>query len=174
MGAGEVSRVLLRVGIGFLLLLLAGCEPQKPPQDAGRTKPQQVKIDLVPPGAQETGAKPPATVQEKAGVGSGEKGRGYGGGLVTTPVAAYFAVQERLVFDIQIPHAMKLYKATEGHAPKTHDEFMRSIVEEIAHERHPAERKAVLKVLYHLLHGAVVQAVPPIRWSTEGYSTLMI
>ena len=68
-------------------------------------------------------------MQEKAGVGSGEKGRGYGGDPVTTPVAAYFAVKERLTFDIQIPHAMELYKATEGHAPKTHEEFMRSIIE---------------------------------------------
>jgi hypothetical protein len=67
-------------------------------------------------------------VREKASVGSGEKGRGYGGDLVTTPAAAYFAVKERLVFDVQIPHALDLAKATEGHAPRTQDEFMRDIV----------------------------------------------
>ena len=102
-----------------LLLLLAGCEHREPPKGAGEAKPE-------PPPA---GAQPPAAVLENAGFGSGEKGRGYGGGLVTPPVAAYFAVQERVVFDIRIPHAMELYKATEGHAPKTHDEFIRSIVQ---------------------------------------------
>ena len=67
-------------------------------------------------------------MREKADVGVGQQGRGYGGGVVTTPVATYFAVQQQLVFRIEIPHALDLYKATEGHAPRTHEEFMREIV----------------------------------------------
>jgi hypothetical protein len=102
----------------LVLLLLTGCEQREPPKDAARAKPEPAHA----------GAKPSATVQEKTGVGVAEKGRGYGGDLVTTSVAVYFAVQERVVFDIQIPHALDLYKVTEGHAPKTHDEFMRSII----------------------------------------------
>jgi hypothetical protein len=120
--------------LAILFLLLAGCEAQQQPQDGGgkapAAKPEQVTAGQVPPATQETAPAPPATVRDKAGVGSGEKGRGYGGGVVTTPVAAYFAVQERLVFDVEIPHALDLYKATEGHAPRTHDEFMRNIIKE--------------------------------------------
>jgi len=101
-----------------LLILLAGCEARETPQDRASTA--QPKPAATAPL--------PATVRVKAGVGVGEKGRGYGGGPVTTPVAAYFAVQERVVFDIQIPHAVDLYKATEGHAPRTQDEFMRDII----------------------------------------------
>ena len=114
-------------GITALLVLLTGCQPQEQPQDGGRSAPKGKPV--TPPATQEIVPPPPATVQEKAGVGAGEKGRGYGGGLVTTPVAAYFAARERVAFDIQIPHALDLYKAAEGHAPKTHEEFMRDIVE---------------------------------------------
>jgi hypothetical protein len=98
-----------------VLVFLAGCPAQEQPQRAAPAAP------AAAPG-------PPATVREKAGVGSGEQGRGYGGGLITTPVAAYFAVGEKLVFEIEIPHALDLYKASEGHAPRTQDEFMREIV----------------------------------------------
>ena len=38
---------------------------------------------------------------EKAQVGSGDKGRGYGPGIIATPVATYFAARERIMFDIQ-------------------------------------------------------------------------
>lgn len=45
-------------------------------------------------------------------------------GVVATPAASLFAVRERMVFDVQIPEALKLFKAMEGRAPKDHDEFM--------------------------------------------------
>lgn len=79
-----------------------------------------------PPPAQPT--PPPAAVKADSGVGA--KGQGYGPGLVTTPVATYFRAQEQIVFRIQIPDAMRLYKATNGHAPKSHEEFMEKIVNE--------------------------------------------
>ena len=41
-----------------------------------------------------------------------------------------FAAKERLVFEIQIPEAMKLFKATEDRLPKSHEEFMERIVKE--------------------------------------------
>ena len=40
-------------------------------------------------------AKPPETVQNKAEMGVGEKGRGYGTGPVATPVASLFATKEK-------------------------------------------------------------------------------
>jgi hypothetical protein len=73
---------------------------------------------------------PQKMVQDKAKVGSGEKGRGYEVGIITTPIASYFAIRERLVYDIQIPEAMKLFNATEGRYPKSHQEFMDRIVKE--------------------------------------------
>ncbi len=69
----------------------------------------------------------PGTVREKAAVGMGEKGRGYGGGIVTMPLRTIWNAREMLVLD-QIKEAMKLYKASEGHAPKTKEEFMDKII----------------------------------------------
>jgi len=76
-----------------------------------------------------TGGQPGATYQ-KAEVGVGARGRGYGPGLITTPVAVYFAARERIVFEIQVPQAMKLYKANNDKAPKTQEEFMQRIIKE--------------------------------------------
>jgi hypothetical protein len=67
-------------------------------------------------------------VQKKAEAGVGDKGRGYGAGPIATPISTYFRVRERVAFDIQIPHSMNLYKASEGRAPKTHEEFMEKII----------------------------------------------
>jgi hypothetical protein len=76
------------------------------------------------------GAPPGTTVVGKAQVGSGEKGRGYGAGLIATPAATYFQARERIAFEIQIPHALQLYKATNGVGPKTHQEFEQKILKE--------------------------------------------
>lgn len=82
----------------------------------------------------ETPAAPPAenVVREEAKFGVGKKGRNYEAGIVTTPVAAYFGARERVAFEIQIPHAMNLYKATNGSGPKSHEEFMQKIIKENA------------------------------------------
>jgi hypothetical protein len=69
---------------------------------------------------------------EAAAVGVGAKGRNYGGpGFVTTPVEAYFRTGERIAFEVQIPSAMKLYKAShDNKGPKTQQEFMDVIIKE--------------------------------------------
>lgn len=70
--------------------------------------------------------------QEVAGVGSGIKGRSLDSPdvvqAIAQPAKSYFATKERVVFEIQIPHALNLYKATEGTAPASHEEFMEKIV----------------------------------------------
>ena len=58
----------------------------------------------------------------------GKKGHGYGKGVIATPAASLWAVRERMVFEVQIPEAMKLFKATEDRAPKSHEEFMEKII----------------------------------------------
>ena len=95
-----------------------------------------------PEGVKPAGASKPATQTqpapqpnlEKAQAGVGKQGRDYGGGAimapVTVPVATYFQARDRITFDIQLAEAMKLYKATNGNAPKSHEEFMEKIVKE--------------------------------------------
>lgn len=90
-------------------------------------------------GAAAPGEDSPAEDSPAAGdttapaeVGVGVKGQDYGGpGFVTTPVEAYFRTGERIAFEIQIPSAMKLYKAAhDNKGPKTHEEFMNVIIRE--------------------------------------------
>ena len=48
---------------------------------------------------------------------------------ILVPLGQYFSVRERTVFEMQIPHAMNLYKAANNNKPPaSHDEFMREII----------------------------------------------
>ena len=78
---------------------------------------------------------PPAAAageSEKAAVGVGAKGRDYGGpGFVTTPIETLFTAKQLIAFQVQIPSAMKLYKAAhENKGPKSQEEFMDVIIKE--------------------------------------------
>jgi hypothetical protein len=75
-----------------------------------------------------TADQQPGTVREKAAVGMGEKGRGYGGGVITQSVHTMFTAREKIVLD-QMRHAQDLYKAEhEGHNPKNWEEFEEKIL----------------------------------------------
>jgi len=128
--------------------------PQPPaPTPPGRTAPEgeveivateESNLSPAPQPAAEMPAEPIATESDvlasdadtgtivPAQVGVGAKGRDYGGpGIVTTPVETYFRTGERIAFEIQIPSAMKLYKAShDNKGPKTHEEFMKVIIQE--------------------------------------------
>lgn len=123
--------------------LLIGCSDYKPasPSAPGTTPPvaqpakkapETVRNETPPPALPDSAAvtKSPETVQEKAAVGAGAQGHGYGSGPVATPAATFFRAREKIAFDIQIPEAMKLFKATEDRAPRTHEEFMERIIKE--------------------------------------------
>jgi hypothetical protein len=129
--------------------LLAGCgpsqpaapsaQPAAPPQAPAPPQPLTPPQPLAPPQPlSATPASTPATpapatpepVRVKAEKGVGAKGRGYGQGVIATPVATLFAAKERIAFDIQIPHAMNLFKAMEGRMPNSHEEFMEKIIKE--------------------------------------------
>ncbi|MCE5267244.1 MAG: hypothetical protein LLG00_05105 [Planctomycetaceae bacterium] len=129
----------------LIVVGLAGCMDREP---AGRAK-QPPAGTTAPPAAKQTpparsvpavpatpGAKAPAAVpeekpakstSEKAQVGVGEKGRGYPAGMYAAKT--YWAIQERLAFDL-VDHAMQLFKASEGRAPKDNAEFMQRIIKE--------------------------------------------
>jgi hypothetical protein len=93
--------------------------------------PAEVKAMLERP-ANAPQPTPEGGATEVAKVGVGAKGRDYGGpGFITTPIQEYFRTGDRIAFEIQIPNAMKLYKAEhDNKGPKTHDEFMNIIVKE--------------------------------------------
>jgi hypothetical protein len=96
--------------------------PPPPPSEAGGPP--------APP-AEAASGQPPGPAQgmerEEVHVGVGKKGD-YEPGLITTPVSAYFRVQERITFD-QIKHDLQLYTALKGQGPQSHEEFMKEIIE---------------------------------------------
>lgn len=73
----------------------------------------------------------PATERVKAEKGVGIKGRSLDQyeGILVTPAKAFFSTKERIAFEIEVPHALNLYKATEGSGPKSHEEFMEKIIQ---------------------------------------------
>jgi len=72
---------------------------------------------------------PPGMTMEKADVGSGAKGRGYGGGIIATDVATYFRTQERVMFTITIPDCIRAYKFEHDFkGPKSNEEFMEKVI----------------------------------------------
>jgi len=118
--------ILLTLGIAVLL----GCNHTEP---AGPSSSPQPVVNAPPPPPPLPAAKPPEMVQKKAAVGVGEKGH-YDAPVIVSPivvpVATLFAAKEKIAFEIEIPEAMKLFKATEDRVPKSHEEFMQRIIKE--------------------------------------------
>jgi len=97
----------------------AGCgiEFEKPEPAAVATAPEET-----------ANAEPAKMVQVKAEAGEGAKGRGYGGGVISEPLRQRWIQEQKIIFDIQIPLLLAHYNAEQGHAPKTHEEFMEEII----------------------------------------------
>ncbi len=118
-------------------LLVFGCEqPVEPPTVSEEVK---VQIEAEEAKAAEEKAARDAAEEEYAmkvaGVGATGKGD-YGvtseeaASIITVPISTYFQAQERAVFDMQIPHTMNLFQATEGRYPNSEDEFFQRIIKE--------------------------------------------
>ncbi|GAB6165338.1 hypothetical protein JCM19992_13380 [Thermostilla marina] len=88
-------------------------------------------LDL--PGADPAPSAPaeqtPPPERQVADVGVGQKGRSLGEGILMTPIKAFFTSRELVAYRIQIPKAMQLFKAENGYAPRSHEEFMREIIQ---------------------------------------------
>ena len=111
----------------------AGPSDAPPPQSMPQSQPSATAVassTAVPSATAVASAEArPGTVREKAGVGATGK-RPSESRPIITPVGAFFSAAERVVFELQIPQAMKLYQAMhEDKKPATHEEFMREIIE---------------------------------------------
>lgn len=109
-------------------------EPSRRPvaMPPGIASPDDVMQTAPPPPAAPSppAASRPPVISVPAQVGVGQKGRTLGQpGFLTTPVYVYFRSQEMVAFRIQVPQAMQLFKATNGRAPQSHEEFWREIIE---------------------------------------------
>ena len=102
----------------FLLLLIAmliltGCKPPKPPGSAVAQEPGEVEMERV-----------------KAEAGVGKQGQIIGDkeGFLRTPAKALFTAKQKLAF-LKVEHALNLYDGLNGHKPKTHEVFMKDVIE---------------------------------------------
>jgi len=107
-----------------LMAIIAGCGGPAP-DDTADSPPEQPAAEIQPESR--TPPPPPRMVREKAVPGVGEKGQGLGTGPVATPIAAGIRAEEKITF-MQITTSMKLYRALNGHFPKSHEEFMKEII----------------------------------------------
>jgi hypothetical protein len=112
--------------------------PSSPEPVSSSAAPESPAVeDKTPANAAAAGAKEataesamqrrPGTELKKAQQGVGEKGH-YEEGIITTPVSVFFSAQERIAFEIQIPHDMQIFKALENRPPKDQAEFMQKII----------------------------------------------
>jgi len=108
--------------IAIAVLLLIGCS--KPAPSKTTTK-----------SAQPTTTQPTTTELVPAETGVGKSGRKLDQykddavqNAVAAPTRALFRAKEAITFDT-VQYALKLYKAEHGEGPKTHEDFMRDIIE---------------------------------------------
>lgn len=110
---------------------ISGCEEPDSVPPAGASAANQTAptsatpLPATPPPAAQPVASEPPVVRQAAEAGVGKKGQGYGGGIITEPVHQYFIAQDRIIFEIQIPQAMKLFQAEKNRYPKDMAEFQR-------------------------------------------------
>ena len=118
-------RTGFRLGLVTMVCLPLGCKPDEVlQQEIAAEKASQNKPEEAP------------LPDQKAGVGVGVKGRSLEGGseynpatFVSGPAAAFFRTKEKIVFEIQLPQAQNLYQAEKGRHPRSHEEFMKDIIE---------------------------------------------
>ena len=107
-----------------LSMTVAGCKPEEE-----RAREDAAAAAVVPP-------QEPQMEDQIAKTGVGVKGNSLDGiqgndprMLMAGPVKAYFNTREKIVFDIALPHSANLFNALHGRNPKSHEEYMKEIVE---------------------------------------------
>lgn len=124
-----VSRISRALTMLICLVHSTGCnqlsQPGSPINGQGHTKNESSAEEKNTSGHQTV-----ETVTEPVITEVGKRAQNYKGetGLVVTPIRALMRTEEKVIFEIQIPHAMQLYKALQGNAPRTEEEFMQHII----------------------------------------------
>lgn len=147
-------RALWGMAVLAALVLVAGCGeqattksepvmkiktgPPEPPPPPPVEKPAP-EPNYPPGGTMQLGdgKTPPGdagdTVRVQAEAGVGKRGQRLNDPRlvqsIVAPARGLFQTEQRMVFEVQIPHAMQLYEATNGKKPKTHEEFMEQIIQ---------------------------------------------
>ena len=109
---------------GMLAVVLGASVPGCDTSDSIDTEPtvmQPVETPMVP---------------RKAEVGVGKQGSAMRGDdsiaakMMTSSARAYFDAKEKVIFEIQLPQALQIYKAQDnfGKGPQSHEEYMQKIV----------------------------------------------
>ena len=115
-----VSRISRALTMLICLVHSTGCDqlsqPGSPINGQGHTKNESSAVEINTSGHQTV-----ETVTEPVITEVGKRAQNYKGetGLVVTPIRALMRTEEKVIFEIQIPHAMQLYKALQCNAPRT-------------------------------------------------------
>ena len=120
----------MRIALSAVLVVsgLLGCGVQDVAEVEPADQPAEPTPAVIDTGT--TMPNEPATETVKAEAGVGKQGQSLQGegGMLVTPIKAFFNTQQRLTFDVQLKQAFDLYKAKNGSAPKSHDEYMQKVV----------------------------------------------
>ena len=110
--------------LGCLVVAAAGCKPEEE-----RAREIEAAAAVVPP-------QEPQMPDQIAKTGVGVKGNSLDGIqgndarlLMAGPVKAYFNAREKIIFDIALPKSAQLFNALNDRNPKTHEEYMKEVVE---------------------------------------------
>lgn len=122
--------ILALLGLGLFQL---GCDPG----GSGQVVVPELPVAEVPQKneaeKEEPGEAPRELVKAEANV-SGKADFAKDGhksvmAPITVPLGSYFTMRERMVFNVQVPEAMKLYKAqNDNKGPASHEEYMEKII----------------------------------------------
>lgn len=100
-------------------------EYKQPIIGGGRPNPDPVK-PAAPTGPSEVVKAEPGVAAQGRSLDQYQQGVE---AVISQPAKTLFTVREKAVFEIAIPQAMQLYKATHGHFPKTHEDFMKDVID---------------------------------------------
>jgi hypothetical protein len=108
--------------LAWTVALVVGCDQSSSVVD---TPPSPADSEVV--------SNAPIAEAKPAQVGVGVQGQSLKeetgiGKLIAQPALTLFQTKEKVVFEIQIPQAMEIYRATDGEYPATHEDFMAKII----------------------------------------------
>ena len=117
------------------LTLVAGCEesqrrtpgPAGGPSNAGAETSTEVEIAADTEDVPAEDREPEFDLAD-VGADDAQAGSTIGGGIITEPLHQRFHISHRIQF-MMMKDAMNKYRAMKGHYPKSHEEFMKEIIE---------------------------------------------